>query len=914
MKKTFLLSLLLLLGTALRAVPAYNDWIDFLQPHSKQTIRILLLGDERVHWAESEEGYSLLYGEGGDLYYAQPDGQGGMEPSPYMATPKELRVPEVDRFLSTLTPHLRFSQKQVDQLLSLWKQVESHASKSKAMADVLGEKKFLVILFAFSDQSFTHTKQEFQHLFNQVGYHANSAVGSVHDYYYQVSHGQFSLSVDVVGPYTGVHETAHYGNSDGGYQDFATEAVQYASADVDFSDYDNDHDGYIDGLHIIFAGVGEEAGGGADKIWSHKWNIFSEPVYNRTIVNVYSCSPEISGNLASTGSLTAIGVICHELGHVFGSPDYYDTDYSGSGGEYPGLGKWDIMSSGSWNDNGRCPAHHNPYTKMYIYHWATCDTLSAQQLVTMRDVTESNTDFHRINTSTEGDFFLLENRQQRGWDTHIPGHGLLIYHVHPTASGASVSNYCHPQQIYILAYSNDTLPTSLVSSYGSLNSSGASYPGTSNRTEASDRTTPSLRPWSGQYNHTPLTYISENQHDSNIVFCFMGGEPFSSDLSAWGVSNTTMRLSWKNWGTLKSVILLSEEDHFGTPQGRVRVGDTIEGGGTVCAIGQGSNVYVDGLDPNTTYHFRVYNLLTDSTYASTVLSASGSTLGCDAWEWNEESFDSCGTHLPDCWSGDWTVDHGILTATGADRTVTSAPMSIPGLNNVVRTIAFEARFHDCGPEASLTVRYRAATNSEWVDLITLHPGDAPDWTNFCAPITAKSDYALFQFHFQGGSDQARVQMDNFQLFRGCCVHAYTSDGGTITNEGYHVMAKNDTISFALHSTPGWQFTYLYVDNTNLTGSVHDDVYTHKVTKHNNIYFLFTRNYGIDAQPDAQPLRLYPNPTTGLLHIEGADLPVQLLDLYGRRLMEGTTTLDLSPLPRGMYLLRCGTQTQKIIKQ
>lgn len=920
-----LLFLLLLSAGALHAVPALTDWVLFRQPNSETLIHILMRGDERVHWAESEEGYSLLYGPEGALYYAQPDGKGGMMPSEHLAMPKEQRSPATDAFLQQTPKALRYSQQQVDIMLGMWQQVEQQASKQKTMDNVLGEKRFLVVLFAFQDQHFTHSKQEFQHLFNQVGYSANSATGSVHDYYYDVSHGQFSLQVDIVGPFTGVENTAYYGNNDDpsygfGYQAFATEAVDSAAQYVDFSNYDNDHDGYIDGLHIIFAGCGEEAGAGVDKIWSHKWNIFSEPTYNNTIINVYSCSPECAGSGTSgSNNLTAIGVICHELGHVFGSPDYYDTDYAGSGGEYPGLGQWDIMSSGSWNASGRTPAHHNPYTKIYIYQWATCDTLDSPQQVRMESVATSNTDFHRINTSDAGDFFLLENRQKTKWDNNLPGTGLLVYHVHPSAQGANVANYKHPQQIYIMAATNDTFPTSQPSSYGTLNASTAPYPGTMRRTTLADNTCPALCPWSRNPNGTPLSFISENPSDRSISFCFMGTEPAAHDLVAYGASDSAVRLDWLNHGSLQNLVVLSPDGTFGTVEGYHRLGDTIAGGGIVAAIANSNSACITGLNPLTTYHFRLYTRLSDTTYASTVLAASGTTLGCASSEWSEQGFEDLDT-LPDCWEGDWNLHTGrchsgqqCLAATGTESTITSSPFFVNATSNDPFVVSFYAHLSE---EARLEVLCRASVSSEWVSVKSITRTDCGDhWAHVCATIPNPSDYTLLRFRLTSESPEARAEIDDISIQQGYLLYAFTTTGGTIDPLGYTVAPKNDTIFYQIQPAPGYQFANLYVNGEVKTNQVRNGIYAHRVRTDAELRFTFMGDgtTGIEEHQE-EPLRIFPNPTTGLLLIEGAVQPVQLYDLFGRRLMEGTSVLDLSPLPCGLYLLRYGNQTLKIIKQ
>ena len=140
-----------------------------------------------------------------------------------------------------------------------------------------GNRKLLCILIGFTDKSFTKTQAEFNNLFNQVGYSTGGATGSVKDYYLENSYGQFNLTVDVAGPYTASNTMAYYGGNDGSGNDLrprelVREAVLLADPYVNYADYDNDNDGYVDGIYVIYAGYGEEAGGGANAIWAHQWH------------------------------------------------------------------------------------------------------------------------------------------------------------------------------------------------------------------------------------------------------------------------------------------------------------------------------------------------------------------------------------------------------------------------------------------------------------------------------------------------------------------------------------------------------------------------------------------------------------------------------------------------------------------
>ena len=51
------------------------------------------------------------------------------------------------------------------------------------------------------------------------------------------------------------------------------------------------------------------------------------------------------------------------------------------------------------------------------------------------------------------EYFILENRQQQGFDKGLPGHGLMIYHVHSKMKKVKSTdgkwiNIKHPQMFY----------------------------------------------------------------------------------------------------------------------------------------------------------------------------------------------------------------------------------------------------------------------------------------------------------------------------------------------------------------------------------------------------------------------------------------------------------------------------------
>lgn len=936
MKKTIFI-LLLIIAAVAQAVPAFPDLIAFRQPANEATIHIYLKGDERVHWAETEDGYSLLHSDDGSFVFAMRADNGDMIPSPYLAADKENRSPEVSAFLKSVPLHLHFSQNQVESLKSVWERVEAAKKGPKTMSDVVGEKKFLLILFEFSDKHFHHSASQFQALMNQVNYTVDGRTGSVRDYYYDVSGGLFSLNMDVVGPFTGTRNLAFYGSTDEGSQYFAREAVDSAAKYVNFADYDNDNDGYIDGLHIIFAGYGEEAGASSDCIWSHKWNIFDAPTYNNTVVDVYSCSPECSGN--SGNEMTQIGVICHELGHVFGAPDYYDTDYGGSGGEYPGLGKWDIMSGGSWNCNGVTPAHHNPYTKIYIYNWATCTTLTntAAQYV-LDPVAVSNEDFYRVNTSTQGDFFLIENRQSIKWDGCLPSHGMLVYHIHPNADGAHVSNYRHPQQIYILTRTvSHQYPDNTPSSYGSVNTEAAPLPGPNGlRDSLTDNSSHWFRPWSQQPNNLPIRNIGEDTRTGKIYFSVQDVSPDPLSAVAEGLDINKILLTWTRYGAKKTLILMRNDNtNFVTPSDTVRMGDTLSDGSIVVYYGNGYSAVVDNLESGSMYHFKFYTLKSDRSFSDGI-TADGTTLNCEVDEWNHEDFESTPTNsLPDCWIGDWRTESlsgEMVLASPANTTpnhewryTTSRPTLFG--NNAERILTYRAHFYDgCSEASKLKVEVQATTASDWVIVDSLSwDSDLDTWNNRFVTLSGMADYSRLRFAMlSNGNDRAAV--DDVHFTDGWLILSTKEYGGTIEPLGYSVAERGDSIEYIITTIPGYTVHRLVYDTRVILPSrltqIDERHYSYKVGEQSGthkIHAAFKRSTGIDDISESS-LSIYPNPTSGNITIECAQgTPIRLYDTRGSLIMSLTaiddaTVINLGNLPKGIYILHCDNTIQKIIKK
>jgi M6 family metalloprotease-like protein len=487
---------------------------------------------------ESPDGYTLMYAADKSIVYAEQDMQGNLVPSNVRFGGPS--VPSI-----SFRKGLRYSPAQVHAMKEIWKVTSDtgegplRSSGQQKAGATTGFRRALCVLMGFSDKAFSKNQSEFEILFNQVGLYNDSTKGSVRDFYRENSYEQLDLTVRVVGPYTAPETCQYYAADDSRYQDFAAVAARSADPDIDFNDFADN--GKLETFHILFAGYGDENINNGKQIWSHKWQLTSPITLDGVTISVYSCSPELRGSRGN--NTTYIGVICHELCHVFGAPDYYDTDEK-SGGNYLGSGDWDLMANGSWNDNGRQPAHINMFQKI-LYGWVTPVELTAPTEIPDMPPSAQQPVAYTIRANDDGECYVLENRQQVGFDASTPGHGLLIWHVHPRALGGNGSNAGHPQQMYpVVASSTYQIPDGSVNAYGNINSAGTPFPGSSGKEAFTAKTTPAMFTWTGsQPIFKPLTEIREAS-DKTISFKFMDGPTVPvTNLNA-GVLDGNVTLSW----------------------------------------------------------------------------------------------------------------------------------------------------------------------------------------------------------------------------------------------------------------------------------------------------------------------------------------------------------------------------------
>ncbi len=448
MKRILISAVLSLCAAMTFAIPAKKSW-KVVSQSDGTTIRVSQAGDEHLHYYITEDNVPL-YKVADNRYCYLTIENGKLHNSGVLAHESAARSAKELQVMNTIHDLAPIARQMAAKKRSAAKRCgRPDRLPSKDDISVFkGSKKALVILAAFSDKSFSKGDDAivkfYGEVLNQEGYSQNGAAGSVHDYFNDMSRGEFDLTFDIVGPVKVCKSATYYGGPSpimGGADhigEFITEAIKKADekCDIDWKKYDWDDDGEVEQVFVLYAGYGQATGGPTGTIWPNAWTL-DEALQNSdgnggfsidgVFINQYACSNELY--LDSGTVPMGLGVFCHEFSHCMGLPDMYDTNY----GSTPTMGDWDLLAGGSYNGPqgiGWCPAGWTSYERAYA-GWLELTELKAGDIIKgMTSLEEADGKAYVIyNDNHKDEYYLLENHKGMGWDKYTPENGLLIIHV-----------------------------------------------------------------------------------------------------------------------------------------------------------------------------------------------------------------------------------------------------------------------------------------------------------------------------------------------------------------------------------------------------------------------------------------------------------------------------------------------------
>ena len=416
MKRLSILALICAITTAVWAVPARRGGIIITQPDGSE-LTVYQHGDEHFHWTTNEKGEWISLDKDG--FYRKVEALNAEEiQARRMASPKHITY--------RATP-LNIAPRGLVILVN-FKDLAFETSKEEMDSMLTGQNYTRDYTYTYRGKKYNVTSQ-----------------GSARQYFEDASFGQYNLQLDVVGPVTVSKNMADYGGnnsygSDKNPEGMIKEACELVNDSVDYTHYDNDNDGYVDFVYVIYAGYGEADGGDANTIWPHAWYLYSAAgkrcQLDGKVVDLYACGNEMD---FYTKHHTGIGTFCHEFSHVLGLPDLYDTNQDQPHGQKT-MGSWSILDYGPYNNEGNTPPMYSAYERFFM-GWLTPRLITEPEDVVLEELNSkqealliSTTDQHNLigNDPNPTKFYLLENRQQEGWDTYLPGHGMMLTYVQYT--------------------------------------------------------------------------------------------------------------------------------------------------------------------------------------------------------------------------------------------------------------------------------------------------------------------------------------------------------------------------------------------------------------------------------------------------------------------------------------------------
>lgn len=424
MKKLYLmLSMLFAFGAAANAIPAKKLQKVITLTNGTQ-VSVELRGDEYLSWWEGTDGTA---------YRATADD------TVFEAFDLEAQKP------AAAARRARAEQGRVARLARVKNSLKGADDKMRGLGGdhitYKGVKKGLVVLVDFKNKKFAdgHDLEYYKNVINGKDFsdEEEGYVGSVRDYFLAQSNGQFELDFDVVGPVTMSKNYGYYGNDEAYQKDekvyeMIKEACDGIQDKVNLKDYDWDGDGEADQVFFLYAGLGQASGGSAGTVWPHESELRYWPCgvlsYSTGKINTYACANELQPETQGSSRYISagIGTICHEFSHCLGFADMYDT--TGSGGY--GMSVFDVMDQGSYNGNGFVPCNYTAFERIYAGWVEAIELESPATVKDMKSVSDYGRPFIMYNYKNTNEYFLMENRQNTGWDKGLYGsNGLLIVHV-----------------------------------------------------------------------------------------------------------------------------------------------------------------------------------------------------------------------------------------------------------------------------------------------------------------------------------------------------------------------------------------------------------------------------------------------------------------------------------------------------
>ncbi|NHF58115.1 M6 family metalloprotease domain-containing protein [Flavobacteriaceae bacterium TP-CH-4] len=490
------------------ATPFFNEKFTFTNPDGS-TFEVVGSGNQFYAHFETEDGYTVVKDPDTGYYkYAQlSDDQhqliptaktvGEVDPKS-LGLQKHLKVKKEDakRMAESSSmaqgPQPRWKTRRAERKAALAQQRAALGPQAAAVAaPTVGNYVGLCILIEFPDVPQTISRQEVTNFCNQTGYSGFGNNGSVKDYFFDNSKGKLTYTNVVTEYYTAQHNRSYYTDPSVSFgsraRELITEALDHLVAQgFNFSQLTADGSNFIYALNVFYAGP--RVNNWSEGLWPHQW-VLSSPY------NVAGGKKFNDYQITNMGSSLTLRTFCHENGHMICNfADLYDY-----GGESAGVGHFCLMCYGGNNTN---PVQIGAYMKNEAGWASSLNTISPGVTATLD---AAKNDFY-IHSKNADEYFIVENRQKTGRDTHLPDAGLAIWHVDEQGSNSNEQMTAAQHYECSIEQADNNFDLEGNANAGDANDL-FSAPG---NTEFSDTTSPNSKWWDGSNSDLKITNISNS--------------------------------------------------------------------------------------------------------------------------------------------------------------------------------------------------------------------------------------------------------------------------------------------------------------------------------------------------------------------------------------------------------------------
>ena len=458
--------------TPLYSVSAPPFPFEVEQPDGSK-ISVRLFGSEYYNLMETEDGYVIDWVEDDERlgwYYSELDEDGKFVFSDIFVTypaSNDLHIPKHLREISPIVRTLNYHPSNKNSF--------QHDNLQRGILD--STLKPLVLLVEFEDERNTYSPENFANLLFAENLSPDNTYFpsshsdykmSVREYYDEISNGKQKIIGDlgsVTDWETASNDYSYYVDGANGTGKGTNGVSQSAAALIveiamkideegfDFTQFDNG-EGAIDVVILIVAGKGGNMT--SNYFWPHMFVVptsgygLEEIDQNAPSNSAGYFSPGSNGGVAirkyiviqekyawnhsgtHTGFIHPIGTICHELGHVLGLPDLYNTSIESD----PGIGDWGLMGSGNYLQQNS-PAYMSAWSRYrlgYIDPFIIENVTAAPEAILPAAIgsSEQTAMILPMNTNMPQEYLIIENRQNMGSDQYLETSGLVVWQIDET--------------------------------------------------------------------------------------------------------------------------------------------------------------------------------------------------------------------------------------------------------------------------------------------------------------------------------------------------------------------------------------------------------------------------------------------------------------------------------------------------